>query len=43
LPVPGKLVETSVEEGDMIGEGCVVAVLRQMKIELEVRAGKRDG
>lgn len=40
LPVPGKLVEICVEEGDEIREGDVVAVVRQMKMELEVRSSR---
>ncbi|KAF2494462.1 hypothetical protein BU16DRAFT_40779 [Lophium mytilinum] len=38
IPFPGKLVEVSVEEGDVIKEGDVVCVIQQMKMELEVRA-----
>lgn len=33
-------MEITVEEGDMIGKGDVVAVVRQMKMELEIRAGR---
>ena len=38
LPFPGQLVELLVDEGDMVKEGEVLCVVRQMKMELEVRA-----
>lgn len=37
-PVPGQLVEILVEDGDAVGEGDAIAIVRQMKMELEVRA-----
>lgn len=40
FPIAGKLMEVLVEEGDEVVKGDVVAVVRQMKMELEVRAGK---
>ena len=33
-------MEVLVDEGDEIRKGDVVAVVRQMKMELEIRAGK---
>jgi len=41
IPFAGKLIELLVDEGDEIQKGDVVAVVRQMKMELEIRAGKR--
>ncbi|KAL6153925.1 hypothetical protein ACJQWK_01712 [Exserohilum turcicum] len=41
IPFPGKLVEVLVDEGDVISEGDVVCVVQQMKMELEVRSGRR--
>jgi pyruvate carboxylase len=38
LPFPGQFVELLVEEGDKVQEGEVLCVVRQMKMELEVRA-----
>lgn len=38
LPFPGKLVEVSVDEGDLVKEGDVICVVQQMKMELEVRS-----
>ncbi|RDW78504.1 hypothetical protein BP5796_06356 [Coleophoma crateriformis] len=38
LPFSGKLMELLVDEGDIISKGHVVAVVRQMKMELEIRA-----
>jgi pyruvate carboxylase len=38
IPFAGKLVEVLVDEGDEIGKGDVVAVVQQMKMELEIRA-----
>ncbi|KAK8134797.1 hypothetical protein PG984_006809 [Apiospora sp. TS-2023a] len=39
-PFPGKLVEVLVDEGDLVQRGHVVCVVQQMKMELEVRAGR---
>ncbi|KAG9941933.1 hypothetical protein KCU85_g9421, partial [Aureobasidium melanogenum] len=38
LPMNGKLVEMLVEEGEDVKEGQVIAFVRQMKMELEVRS-----
>lgn len=38
IPFPGQLVEILVDEGDVIAKGEVVAVVKQMKMELEIRA-----
>ncbi|KAF8861256.1 hypothetical protein BDZ45DRAFT_703535 [Acephala macrosclerotiorum] len=40
IPFAGKLMELLVDEGDVIGKGETVAVVRQMKMELEIRANK---
>lgn len=40
IPFPGKLVEVLVDEGDVVGEGDVVCVVQQMKMELEVRTSR---
>jgi pyruvate carboxylase len=40
LPFPGQFVEMYVEEGDEVAEGELLCVVRQMKMELEVRAPK---
>lgn len=40
IPFPGKLVEVCVDVGDAIEAGAVVCVVRQMKMELEVRCKK---
>ncbi|KAH6629179.1 carbamoyl-phosphate synthase L chain, ATP binding domain-containing protein [Boeremia exigua] len=40
IPFPGRLVEVCVDEGDLVREGDVVCVVQQMKMELEVRAGR---
>jgi biotin carboxyl carrier protein len=40
LPFAGKLIELLVDEGDEVKEGDVVAVVRQMKMELEIRASR---
>ncbi|RFU35272.1 hypothetical protein B7463_g1076, partial [Scytalidium lignicola] len=40
IPFAGKLVELLVDVGDEITAGDVVAVVRQMKMELEIRAQK---
>lgn len=36
-PLPGWLVEVRVSEGELVGEGDVVAVLESMKMHLELR------
>ncbi|OAX79177.1 hypothetical protein ACJ72_06503 [Emergomyces africanus] len=38
LPMSGKLIEMLVEEGDEIQENTVIAFVKQMKMELEVRS-----
>lgn len=38
LPMSGKLVEVLVEEGDEVRENEVIAFVKQMKMELEVRS-----
>ncbi|KAG9244722.1 hypothetical protein BJ878DRAFT_459748 [Calycina marina] len=40
IPLPGTLVELQVDKGDEVKQGDVVAVVRQMKMELEIRANK---
>ncbi|TVY84725.1 Pyruvate carboxylase [Lachnellula suecica] len=40
LPFAGKLIELLVDEGDEVQKGGTVAVVRQMKMELEIRASK---
>ena len=40
IPFSGKLVEVCVDEGDLVKAGDVVAVVQQMKMELEVRASR---
>jgi acetyl/propionyl-CoA carboxylase alpha subunit len=40
LPFAGKLMELLVEEGDEVQQGETVAVVRQMKMELEIRANR---
>lgn len=40
IPVPGQLVEICVDVGDVVAKGETVAVVRQMKMELEVRADR---
>lgn len=42
IPLSGTLVEVNVDVGDAVREGDVVCVVRQMKMEIEVRA-KRGG
>lgn len=37
-PVAGQLVEILVEDGDVVTEGDAIVVVRQMKMELEIRA-----
>ncbi|KFY38490.1 hypothetical protein V495_06549 [Pseudogymnoascus sp. VKM F-4514 (FW-929)] len=39
FPFPGQLVELLVDVGDRVMKGEVVAVVKQMKMELEIRAG----
>jgi pyruvate carboxylase len=41
-PFPGRLVEILVDEGDQVKKGDTVAVVRQMKMEVDIRAN-RDG
>lgn len=38
LPFPGQFMEMHVEPGDRVGRGELLCVVRQMKMELEVRA-----
>jgi pyruvate carboxylase len=38
LPFPGQFVEMYADEGDEVAEGELLCVVRQMKMELEVRA-----
>jgi pyruvate carboxylase len=38
IPFPGTLIEVMVDVGDVVREGDVICVVRQMKMELEVRA-----
>ena len=40
IPFSGKLVELDVEVGDTVKQGDVVCVVKQMKMELEVRASR---
>jgi pyruvate carboxylase len=40
IPFAGKLMELLVEVGDEVAKGECVAVVRQMKMELEIRANK---
>ena len=40
LPFAGKLMELLINEGDEVQKGETVAVVRQMKMELEIRASK---
>lgn len=40
LPLSGKLIEVLVAEGDEIAENQVVAFVKQMKMELEVRSSR---
>ncbi|KKY39656.1 putative carboxylase:pyruvate acetylpropionyl [Diaporthe ampelina] len=37
-PIAGQVVELLIEEGEVVSEGDAVLVIRQMKMELEVRA-----
>ncbi|KAF2174155.1 hypothetical protein M409DRAFT_49022 [Zasmidium cellare ATCC 36951] len=41
LPLSGKLVEVCVDEGDVVEKDEAVAVVRQMKMEVEVRSRRR--
>jgi acetyl/propionyl-CoA carboxylase alpha subunit len=38
LPMSGKLMEVLVEEGDVVKENDVIAFVKQMKMELEIRS-----
>ncbi|EEH23118.1 hypothetical protein PABG_05329 [Paracoccidioides brasiliensis Pb03] len=38
IPMSGKLIEMLVEEGDEIQENTVIAFIKQMKMELEIRS-----
>lgn len=38
LPMSGKLIEMLVEEGDEVEENSVIAFVKQMKMELEIRS-----
>ncbi|KAF1982008.1 hypothetical protein K402DRAFT_363820 [Aulographum hederae CBS 113979] len=38
IPFPGKLVDVLVDVGDFVSKGMTVAVVQQMKMELEVRS-----
>ncbi|KAH8591159.1 carbamoyl-phosphate synthase L chain, ATP binding domain-containing protein [Bisporella sp. PMI_857] len=40
IPFPGTLIELLVDVGDEVKKGNVIAVVRQMKMELEIRAGR---
>lgn len=40
IPFPGTLVEVLVDEGDMVKASDVICIVRQMKMELEVRTPK---
>lgn len=40
VPFPGQMMEILVEEGDVIAKNDVLAVVRQMKMELEIRSKK---
>ncbi|KAI0127890.1 hypothetical protein BJ170DRAFT_393225 [Xylariales sp. AK1849] len=40
IPFPGRLVELLVDEGDDVREGQTVAVVQQMKMELEIRSAR---
>lgn len=41
IPFAGTLVEVLVDEGDEVAAGDVICVVRQMKMELEVRAARK--
>jgi pyruvate carboxylase len=38
IPIPGKLVEILVDEGDIVKAEDVICVVQQMKMEIEIRA-----
>ncbi|ETS75994.1 hypothetical protein PFICI_12938 [Pestalotiopsis fici W106-1] len=38
IPFPGRLVEVLVDEGDEVRQGDVIAVIQQMKMELDIRS-----
>ncbi|KAI1868136.1 uncharacterized protein JN550_006624 [Neoarthrinium moseri] len=38
IPFPGRLVEILVDEGDEVRKGDVIAVVQQMKMELDIRS-----
>ncbi|KAH6660793.1 hypothetical protein BKA67DRAFT_65585 [Truncatella angustata] len=38
VPFPGRLVEILVDEGDEVRKGDVIAVIQQMKMELDIRS-----
>lgn len=38
LPISGKLIEVLVDEGDVVQENQVIAFVKQMKMELEIRS-----
>lgn len=40
VPFAGTLVEVMVDEGDVVAKGDVICVVRQMKMELEVRTAR---
>lgn len=40
IPFPGQLVEIMVDVGDVIAKNDIVAVVKQMKMELEIRASR---
>lgn len=40
IPFPGTLIEVLVDEGDVVRESDVICIVRQMKMELEVRTPK---
>lgn len=41
IPFPGRLVEVLVDVGDVVAKGDVICVVKQMKMELEVRAARK--
>ncbi|OBT93246.2 hypothetical protein VE01_08828 [Pseudogymnoascus verrucosus] len=40
IPFPGQLVEIMVDVGDVIAKNDIIAVVKQMKMELEIRASR---
>ncbi len=40
IPFPGQLVEICADEGDYVEKNDVIAVVKQMKMELEIRSSK---